>query len=159
MKSIFAEEYLCCHAIFIVVVAMSWSLFEWCFRLLCFNSSRVLCIKLKKHSGPCGKKLFRVSRVSAKRFADKSSHTICDLNGARNQKVWGSTLHGDSEFFLCPTLVTRRQNIFINVSVFKPTARDLGNSSYWNTKLAQHLFLALRRFDLNEDKLEQEYHN
>ena len=28
---------------------------------------------------------------------------------ARNPKVWGSIPHGDSEFFLCPTLLTRRK--------------------------------------------------
>ena len=33
-----------------------------------------------------------------------------------NPKVWGSIPHGDSEFFLCPTLVTRRKNIFLNSS-------------------------------------------
>ena len=32
--------------------------------------------------------------------------------GVRNPKVWGSIPHGDSECFLCPTLVTRRKNIF-----------------------------------------------
>ena len=31
-----------------------------------------------------------------------------------NPKVWGSISHGDSEFFLCPTLVKRRKNIFLN---------------------------------------------
>ena len=29
--------------------------------------------------------------------------------GARNPKVWGSIPHGNWEFFLCPTLVTRRK--------------------------------------------------
>ena len=29
--------------------------------------------------------------------------------GARNPKVWGSIPHGNSEFFLCPTLETRRK--------------------------------------------------
>ena len=28
--------------------------------------------------------------------------------------IWGSIPRGDSEFFLCPTLVTRRKNIFLN---------------------------------------------
>ena len=32
--------------------------------------------------------------------------------GARNLKVWGSVPHGESEFFLCPTLVTRRKTSF-----------------------------------------------
>ena len=32
--------------------------------------------------------------------------------GARNPKVWGSIPHEDSEFFLCPTLVTRRKPHF-----------------------------------------------
>ena len=32
--------------------------------------------------------------------------------GARNPKVWGWILHEDSEFFLCPTLVTRRKPHF-----------------------------------------------
>ena len=32
--------------------------------------------------------------------------------GARNPKVWGSIPHGDSEFFLCSTFVTRREKNF-----------------------------------------------
>ena len=32
--------------------------------------------------------------------------------GARNPKVWGSIPHGDSEFFLCPTLVIRQKTSF-----------------------------------------------
>ena len=32
--------------------------------------------------------------------------------GARNPKVWGWIPHEDSEFFLCPTLVTRRKPHF-----------------------------------------------
>ena len=31
----------------------------------------------------------------------------------RNPKIWGSIPHGESEFFLCLTLVTRRKNIFL----------------------------------------------
>ena len=31
---------------------------------------------------------------------------------ARNPKVWGSIPQGDSESFLCPTLVTRRKTSF-----------------------------------------------
>ena len=31
---------------------------------------------------------------------------------AQNPKVWGSILHRDSEFFLCPTLMTRRRTSF-----------------------------------------------
>ena len=30
-----------------------------------------------------------------------------------NPKVWGSIPHGDLEYFLCPTLVTRRKHIFL----------------------------------------------
>ena len=37
------------------------------------------------------------------------------------------------------------------ISVFKQTVHDPGNSSDWNTKFVHHLFLALRKFDLNED--------
>ena len=33
---------------------------------------------------------------------------------ARNPKVWGSIPYGDSEFFLCPTLLTRRK-IFLYI--------------------------------------------
>ena len=33
-------------------------------------------------------------------------------------KVWGSIPHGDSEFFLCPTFVTRRKNIFLTFFIF-----------------------------------------
>ena len=33
--------------------------------------------------------------------------------GVWSQKVWGSIPYGDSEYFLCPTLVTRRKNIFL----------------------------------------------
>ena len=32
--------------------------------------------------------------------------------GAQDLKVWGSIPHGDSELFLCPTLVTRRKTSF-----------------------------------------------
>ena len=32
--------------------------------------------------------------------------------GARNSKVLGSIPDGDSEFFVCPTLVTRRKTSF-----------------------------------------------
>ena len=31
---------------------------------------------------------------------------------ARNPKVWGAIPHGDSEFFLCPTLITRQKPSF-----------------------------------------------
>ena len=42
--------------------------------------------------------------------------------GARNPKVWGSIPHGDSEFFLCPTLVTKRKTSFsISLSSLKIT--------------------------------------
>ena len=40
--------------------------------------------------------------------------------GARYPKVWGSIPHGDSEFFLCPTLVTRRTKIFLYTSISFP---------------------------------------
>ena len=33
--------------------------------------------------------------------------------GKRNPKVWGLISHGDSELFLCPTLVTRRKKILL----------------------------------------------
>ena len=46
--------------------------------------------------------------------------------GARNPKVWGSIPHRDSEFFLCPTLVTRRKkDIFSKVIYFWKAARFL----------------------------------
>ena len=39
-----------------------------------------------------------------------------------NPKVWGSIPHGDSEFFLCPTLVTKRKTSFsISLSSLKIT--------------------------------------
>ena len=42
--------------------------------------------------------------------------------------IWGSIPRGDSEFFLCPTLVTRRKNILLN--------------SLLNSKLPSLLFLS-----------------
>ena len=55
-------------------------------------------------------------------------HTSCILIGsvmsiaswrivARNPKVWGSIPYGDSDFFLCPTLVKRRWLIYVINSV------------------------------------------
>ena len=45
---------------------------------------------------------------------------------------------------------------FMSVLI-KPNFSDHGNSSHWNTKFVLYLFLALLKFDLNEDKLEQAY--
>ena len=47
---------------------------------------------------------------------------------ARNPKVWGSIPHGNSEFFLCPTLVTRRKGSFSLI-------RCLNQSIIWATIL------------------------
>ena len=43
------------------------------------------------------------------------------------------------------------------IVLFKPNFNDHGNSSHWNMKFILFLFLALLKFDLNEDKLELEY--
>ena len=43
------------------------------------------------------------------------------------------------------------------IVLFKPNFNDHGNSSHWNTEFVLILFLALQKFDLNEDKLELEY--
>ena len=43
------------------------------------------------------------------------------------------------------------------IVLIKPNFNDHGNSSHWNTKFVLYLFLALLKFDLNEDKLELEY--
>ena len=43
--------------------------------------------------------------------------SACHMNfGARNLKVWGSIPHGDSEFFLCPTLLTRQKKTSFSIS-------------------------------------------
>ena len=47
---------------------------------------------------------------------------------ARNPKIWGSIPHGNSEFFLCPTLVTRRKGSFSLI-------RCLNQSIIWATIL------------------------
>ena len=45
---------------------------------------------------------------------------------AQNPKAWGSVPHGDSEFFLCPTLVTRWKKIFLYwMSVMKIKLADM----------------------------------
>ena len=48
---------------------------------------------------------------------------------------------------------------FFNSSllIIQPNFNDHGNSSHWNTKFVLYLFLALLKFDLNEDKLELAY--
>ena len=43
------------------------------------------------------------------------------------------------------------------ITFSKPTVNDRGNSSIWNTKFVSYLFLALLKFDVNEDKLEVDY--
>ena len=43
------------------------------------------------------------------------------------------------------------------IVLITPNFNDHGNSSHWNTKFVLYLFLALLKFDLNEDKLELEY--
>ena len=43
------------------------------------------------------------------------------------------------------------------IVLIKPNFNDHGDSSHWNTKFVLYLFLALLKFDLNEDKLELAY--
>ena len=50
----------------------------------------------------------RISNVDRAMFVKEIRERI----GARNPKVWGSIPHGDSEFFLRPTLVIRRKTSF-----------------------------------------------
>ena len=44
--------------------------------------------------------------------------------GARNSKVLDLIPHGDSEFFLCPTLVTRRKTSFFRTRSFITNSHD-----------------------------------
>ena len=64
--------------------------------------------------------MFLTGRVSLElRNRPRSPKSLCGSvveHRSANPKVWGSIPHGDSEFFLCPTLVTRRKNIFLNSS-------------------------------------------
>ena len=64
--------------------------------------------------------MFLTGRVSLElRNGPRSPKSLCGSvveHRSANPKVWGSIPHGDSEFFLCPTLVTRRKNIFLNSS-------------------------------------------
>ena len=46
---------------------------------------------------------------------------------------------------------------YIRVNACKPNVHFPGYSSHWNTKVVYNLFLALRKFDFNEDKLKLEY--
>ena len=46
---------------------------------------------------------------------------------------------------------------YISVNACKPNVHFPGYSSHWNTKVVYNLFLALRKFDFNEDKLKLEY--
>ena len=58
--------------------------------------------------------------------------------GARNPKVWGSILHRDSKFFLCPTLVTRRRTYFcISLPSSKLTISLIAIYRHLNNKLTE----------------------
>ena len=57
---------------------------------------------------------------------------------AQNPKVWGSILHRDSEFFLCPTLVTRRRTSFcISLPSSKLTISLIAIYRHLNNKLTE----------------------
>ena len=51
-----------------------------------------------------------------------------------NPKVWGSILHGESEFFLCFTLVTRRKNVPRYIIITLP------DKISWDTSPEQRLW-------------------
>ena len=49
-------------------------------------------------------------------YRPRSPKILCSSvleHRSANPKVWGSIPHGDLEYFLCPTLVTRRKHIFL----------------------------------------------
>ena len=48
------------------------------------------------------------------------AHHRVSVAKCSNPKVWGSIPHGDSEFFLCTTLVTRRKTSF---SIYLPSSK------------------------------------
>ena len=50
--------------------------------------------------------------------------------GAWNPKVWGLIPHGDSEFFLCPTLVTRWKTSTSKINYFLSTNPNSQSPKY-----------------------------
>ena len=66
-----------------------------------------------------------------------------------NPKVWGSIPHGDSEFFLCPTLVTLRKTSFsISLPSTKLTISLILGVFLWQNMLS----FSFRNYDMSIKK-------
>ena len=69
-------------------------------------------------------------RVSLElRNRPRSPKSLCGSvveHRSANPKVWGSIPYGDSEFFLCPTLVTRWKNIFLSFALCSSSEGIMG---------------------------------
>ena len=91
--------YKVCHLKFLVKIHKD--------RVRCFSSFHEHEIKKKKDGTDACHMSFVIDHAHRRVFVAQWRSI-----GARNQKVWGSIPHGNSEVFLCPTLVTRRKTPF-----------------------------------------------
>ena len=118
------SKLLCCNILFLAITSQR-SLKKWCYRGDLNSKQRFDCMCILKHSISCNVLPVYMLRCMYKYMCHMNF--VIDLVrlrvflakwqgiGGRNPKVWGSIPHGDSEFFLCPTLVTRRKtSFFIN---------------------------------------------
>ena len=103
--------YKVCHLKFLVKIHKD--------RERCFSSFHEHGIKKKKDGTDACHMSFVIDHAHRRVFVAQWRSI-----GARNPKVWGSIPHGNSEVFLCPTLVTRRKTPF-SISLLKSNLPSL----------------------------------
>ena len=109
------SKLLCCSILFLAITSQR-SLKKWCYRGDLNSKQRFDCMCILKHFHAM---FYLYTCYDAYKYVSyelrnrpRSPRSLCGSVAGRNLKVWGSIPHGDSQFFLCPTLVTRRKTSF-----------------------------------------------